>query len=63
MHCKNCGYVAEKNFCSYCGQSTRVGRLTLRSLLLDEIYERIFKINKGFFYTLQALFTQPDTAQ
>ena len=58
MNCKNCGHDVEGNFCSNCGQSLKVGRINLPNFI-KEVSEGIFQVNKGFFYTLRALFTKP----
>lgn len=58
MNCKNCGYVIDGNFCCHCGQSAKVGRITLAGFI-NEVTESIFQVDKGFFYTLTALFARP----
>lgn len=58
MNCKNCNEIIEHNFCSHCGQKSSVSRLTFSSFLND-LFESLFQINKGFFFTLKALFISP----
>ena len=58
MHCKNCGTEFEGNFCPNCGQNAKVHKLTFTSLL-EELTDNVFQINKGFFYTIIALFKTP----
>lgn len=59
MTCKNCGQVAaDGSFCSTCGQSTKVDKLTASSLL-SQLSEGVFQVNKGFFFTLRELFVRP----
>ena len=58
MNCKNCGHSISGKFCSHCGQNSNVDRINL-SNFLHEISEGIFKINKGFFYTLRELTVRP----
>lgn len=58
MNCKNCNQVTNGNFCSNCGQSTKVDKINL-SNFLKELSESIFQINRGFFYTMKALFVSP----
>ncbi len=58
MNCKNCDQVASGNFCNNCGQSTKIGKITL-SNLLSELSESVFQVNRGFFYTVKELFINP----
>ena len=58
MNCKNCGHSIDGKFCSHCGQNSKVGRITLPNFL-NEVAESVFQIDKGFFYTLRALFVRP----
>lgn len=59
MICKNCSHKVQGNYCSNCGQSTRVRRLTFRSLWA-ELLSILFPIGKGFFYTVKELFFRPN---
>lgn len=58
MTCKNCGHIVSDNYCSMCGQSTRVGRITFKNVL-SQITESIFQINHGFLFTLKNLTLKP----
>ena len=58
MNCKNCGEKVQGKYCSHCGQSSHIDKLTL-SNLLNELAESVFQINRGFFYTLKELFSRP----
>ena len=58
MNCKNCGKIVEGNFCSYCGQNSKVGKINFPNFL-NQVSESVFLINKGFFYTLINLFVRP----
>lgn len=58
MNCKNCDEVVNGNFCTHCGQSTKVDKVNLPNFL-RELSDSVFQINKGFFYTLKALFIRP----
>lgn len=58
MNCKNCNEEVKGKFCSNCGQSVTISRINYTNFLKD-LSEGVFQINKGFFYTLKALFTQP----
>jgi len=58
MTCKNCGHPVDASFCPNCGQSTRVEKLTMASLI-NQLSEGVFQLNKGFFFTLVELFKRP----
>ena len=58
MNCKNCGEIVQGKYCSQCGQSSKVGPITL-SNLWQEIQSNVFQIDRGFFYTLNELFRKP----
>jgi len=58
MHCNNCGHIVENNYCSHCGQSALVGRITIKRLL-SQLNDSIFQLDRGFFFTFFALFRSP----
>jgi len=58
MECKNCGHDLEGNFCTNCGQSSKVSRVSYK-YVLDEIPNSLLQINHGFFYTVKELFVRP----
>lgn len=58
MNCKNCDQITNGNFCTNCGQSTKVDRINLLNFL-GELSDSVFQINKGLFYTMKALFVSP----
>lgn len=58
MNCRNCGSTIEGKFCSNCGQNSNVDRINLAAVL-NELSESVFQVNKGFFFTIRALFTSP----
>ncbi len=58
MHCKNCGHLAEENYCSRCGQSTHVSTINFTSLVQD-LSTNVFQINKGLFFTILQVFKRP----
>lgn len=58
MTCKNCGREAAGNYCSHCGQSTRVGRLNGRNFI-NEVTESVFQVNRGILFTVKALSVRP----
>ncbi|TCI92180.1 DUF3667 domain-containing protein [Tenacibaculum sp. M341] len=58
MTCKNCGNTVIGNYCSNCGQSTKVNNINL-SNFITEVSNSVFQIDKGFFFTLKELFVRP----
>lgn len=54
IKCKNCGNDAEGNFCSQCGQSTKIERINLSYLLHNLIYG-LFHVDKGIWFTIKGL--------
>jgi Protein of unknown function (DUF3667) len=59
--CKNCSSPISGKYCANCGQSAHVERIDAHYFLHD-IPHSIFHIDKGFFYTLSRLFTNPGKA-
>jgi hypothetical protein len=59
--CKNCAHHYKGNFCPNCGQSVKVEPIGVKYFLHD-IPHSIFHIDKGFFYTLKCMFTNPGKA-
>tara|TARA_R110000868_G_scaffold304437_9_gene565091 strand:- start:6764 stop:7504 length:741 start_codon:yes stop_codon:yes gene_type:complete len=58
MNCRNCGHSVNGQFCSHCGQNSKVDRINF-SNFVNELSESVFQINKGFFYTLREFFVRP----
>lgn len=58
MNCKNCDNKVFGNFCTHCGQNTKVNKLNL-SNFLTELSDSVFQVNRGLFYTIKKLFTKP----
>lgn len=56
--CKNCGSIAEENFCPICGQSTRTKRIGVREIV-QEFLHGIVHVDKGILYTIKALTLYP----
>jgi len=61
MECKNCGNRFEGNFCNQCGQNIRVDKLTLKNFF-TELWESVFQVNHGLFFTIKTLFQRPGHA-
>ena len=60
--CKSCGNEGAGRYCSNCGQSYEIKRISLKSLLHD-VFHFFTHLEKGFGYTLQQLITAPGTMQ
>jgi hypothetical protein len=58
IHCLNCGYSFQGNYCSSCGQKASVKKLTWKSLS-DEFIHFFTHAEHSFIYTSRSLFTQP----
>lgn len=58
MNCKNCDTKLTGKYCTQCGQSANVKRITLPKLL-SEISESIFQFDRGLLFTFKQLFTRP----
>jgi len=56
--CKNCEEPVQQNFCSNCGQKTKVDRINLSNLVSD-LMEDVFQLNRGLFFTIRELFIRP----
>jgi len=58
MKCKNCDHIVEGNYCTFCGQSIRVDKVTFPNLL-SELSESVFQVNRGLLFTIKELFIRP----
>jgi hypothetical protein len=61
-YCKACGLAGAGKFCSSCGQSYSIKRITLKGLLHD-VFHFFTHLEKGFGYTLKRLVTAPGTME
>lgn len=61
-HCKSCGKEGTGKFCSACGQSYSVKRITL-STILHDVFHFFTHLEKGFGYTLRQLCVAPGAMQ
>ena len=60
--CKACGNTGTGNYCSHCGQSFALRRISLKGLVQD-IFHFITHLEKGFGYTLKNLIVAPGHMQ
>lgn len=58
MKCKNCDNIIDGNYCSKCGQNSKVDKITL-SNFITEISDSIFQINSGLIFTIKELTIRP----
>lgn len=58
MNCKNCDQKIEGNYCTNCGQSTKVDDINV-AYVLRELSDSVFQVNKGLFYSIKAMFVSP----
>ena len=58
MNCKNCERKVDGEFCGYCGQNSKVGRINAANFV-SELSTSVFQINRGFFFTLKELSVRP----
>lgn len=56
--CKNCGKIISDKYCEKCGQSAATGRINLH-YIYHELQHSILHVDKGVFYTVRALITEP----
>ncbi len=61
ISCKNCSTEYEGKHCPQCGQRAKVKRIT-NSSVMEEIRERLFHLNQGFFFTFLELLRRPGPA-
>jgi hypothetical protein len=60
--CKNCGFTGEGKYCSACGQTYDVRRITLQHIL-QEVAHTFTHVDHGFLFTLKELLIHPGTMQ
>ena len=60
--CQQCGKISSGNFCSNCGQSLTIKRLTI-SAIMHEVFHLFTHLDKGFPYTLKKLAVTPGKMQ
>lgn len=58
MTCKNCDQPIEGNYCSHCGQSTKVDKINFSNFITD-FTDSVFQVNHGLFFSIKELFLRP----
>ncbi|CAM1344023.1 DUF3667 domain-containing protein [Tenacibaculum amylolyticum] len=58
MNCKNCNATVDGNFCSICGQSTKVDTINFR-YFINQINSTFLQIEYGLLFTIKQLFIAP----
>lgn len=59
--CKNCSTEFEGKFCPQCGQKAKTKRITTKQVF-NELRQRVFHYEQGFWYTSKQLLTRPGHA-
>lgn len=62
QECKSCGFSGAGNYCSRCGQSYKIKRITF-STLVHDVFHLFTHLEKGFGYTLKQLIIAPGKMQ
>jgi hypothetical protein len=57
-HCNNCGKAVHGNYCSHCGEKTKIERITF-SYLWHETFHFLTHLETGFFFTTYQLIIRP----
>src|ERR1700741_1475488 len=60
--CQNCGNEGDQKYCSRCGQTLQIERISIKSLL-HEVAHTFWHLEKGFLHTLKELAINPGTTQ
>lgn len=59
--CLNCGHSISGEFCAHCGQKADTARITLHSLIKNDILGSIWHVEAKFFHTLKNILFSPGT--
>ncbi|RNA62500.1 DUF3667 domain-containing protein [Chryseobacterium nematophagum] len=57
--CLNCGHLLSDEFCSHCGQKSNTERITLHSLIKNDILGSIWHVETKFFQTIKNVLFRP----
>jgi hypothetical protein len=57
--CLNCGHSISGEFCAHCGQKSDTARITLHSLIKNDILGSVWHVEAKFFHTLKNLLFRP----
>ncbi len=58
ISCKNCEHKYKGNFCQNCGQKAATHEIDFK-FVIHEVPHSAFHVNKGIFFTIKGLSTQP----
>ncbi len=59
--CLNCGHSISDEFCTHCGQKSDTARITVHSLIKNDILGSIWHVEAKFFHTLKNILFRPGT--
>jgi hypothetical protein len=59
--CLNCGHSISDGFCTHCGQKADTARITIHSLIKNDILGSIWHVEAKFFHTLKNIVFRPGT--
>jgi hypothetical protein len=57
--CLNCGHPISDEFCAHCGQKADTARITIHSLIKNDILGSIWHVEAKFFHTLKDILFRP----
>lgn len=60
--CLNCDETATGNFCSNCGQTTHIHRITLKHFLFHDVIHGVWHLDRGILFTLKQALLRPGKA-
>lgn len=58
-NCLNCTAPISLNFCPNCGQKSTTHRYSIKQFVEHDFVHGVWHVDKGFFFTIKALFTRP----
>lgn len=59
--CLNCSHSISGEFCAHCGQKSDTARITVHSLIKNDIFGSIWHVEAKFFHTLKNILFRPGT--
>lgn len=58
-NCLNCDEPLSANYCGNCGQKATTHRYSLKHFIEHDLIHSIWHVDRGIFFTIKELFTQP----